>query len=500
MPPAIGRPRTVNKPTAWAFCAVSSNPQEGTLDAQLAWAKSTAQRNGWKITRTFRGVGTGKAGTRKLFDDLLAALRDTPKAERPVRILMVRIDRLGRGTGLEVIGALAELRKLGTTVHTREDGDVKIERASETILPAIRSIVAALENETRADRVRAGQARRRAAGKHLGTVAYGTVLVDGKPVAYEPEAVIVREIFELIAQGWGLERIAGHVRDKAPPKLLRDGSERRMTWSPATIRSLYRSVTVRAVVVDEPLLARAERARASNERYRPTGAWAWPLRGAVRCTCGHLLMGHATGVNPYRVRYYRCRSHPYDERPAGNRRPGYRADRLEQAFVTILHALADDPTIVLSKASKTTTDRLERQETALRAQLTRLDRRRRRACELAEDGIYSSAELRERLDRIDTERRSASAQLTEVTETIASSHATQESSEKLSATLKRLPVEWPTLPIAEQQTIAKAVSAAVGGLYVSPSTPGILKPKHVALRHKARIRNSCRCNRKYSIR
>jgi DNA invertase Pin-like site-specific DNA recombinase len=112
------------KPTAWAFAAVSSSPQELSLDSQIAWAKETAKANGWNLSRVIKGVSSGAKGTRKLLDDLLADLRAMPKAERPQRLLLVRIDRLGRGTGLEGIAALAEFKRLGVTLFTRESGEV----------------------------------------------------------------------------------------------------------------------------------------------------------------------------------------------------------------------------------------------------------------------------------------------------------------------------------------------------------------------------------------
>ncbi len=488
------------KSTAWLYCAVSSSPQEITLDSQEQWGQQTAKVHGWTITRTFKGVSSGKTGTRKLLDDLLAELRATPKAARPERLLLVRIDRLGRGTGLEGIAALAELKKLGVAVWTREDGEVKIERASDTILPAIRTIVAALENEARSDRVRAGQARRRAAGKHLGAVPYGTVLVEGKPVAYEPEAAIVREIFDLLAAGWGLERIAGHVRSKAPPKRQGDGSERRLTWGQSTVRSIYLSEVVRAIVVSPEALAQAEAARAENYRYRPTGEWDWPLRGAVRCTCGHLLMGMATGVDPYRIRYYRCRSHPYDQRGPGNRSPGYRADALEASFAAILTDLAAHPAEVMRKPRASSAERLAAQETALRTQLARLDRRRRRACELAEDGAYSPADLRDRLDRIESDRRAISMQLEALLDERRSIVTAAGETKRLEAVLRHTARSWKRMPIKGRQAVAQAVSRLLGGLYADARRPGVLVPRHVADLRKVKTKSSCRCNPKSSTR
>jgi DNA invertase Pin-like site-specific DNA recombinase len=150
--------------TAWSYLVVSSDAQADTLPFQEQWATETAKAHGWKITRTFRSVSSGKAGTRKLLEQLLAELRSLPKGDRPDRILMVRLDRAGRGLALEAIAALAEIVKLGVTVHTRQDGDVKIERVVDSLRPIMEIVAGAFENEARRDKMMAVNARRRAAG------------------------------------------------------------------------------------------------------------------------------------------------------------------------------------------------------------------------------------------------------------------------------------------------------------------------------------------------
>ena len=86
---------------AWLLVAVSSGPQEVSLDTQEAWCQEAAAAHGWPVIRVFRGVSSGAKGTRELLDDLLIELRNTPKPERPRWLITVRIDRLGRGTGIE---------------------------------------------------------------------------------------------------------------------------------------------------------------------------------------------------------------------------------------------------------------------------------------------------------------------------------------------------------------------------------------------------------------
>ncbi len=60
--------------TAWALLVVSDAGQAETLPNQEAWARETAAKNGWAITRTFSGVSSGKYGTRALASGMITEL------------------------------------------------------------------------------------------------------------------------------------------------------------------------------------------------------------------------------------------------------------------------------------------------------------------------------------------------------------------------------------------------------------------------------------------
>ncbi len=114
------------------------------------------------------------------------------------------MDRVGR-QAIDCIGAIAQLRRLGVTLHTQMDGDVRLEHGRTR--PIFAMITAELENEVRSQKWKAVHARRRAAGLHVGLVPYG-IVVDGKAQPYEPEASIVRKIFGLAEERWGYTRLA----------------------------------------------------------------------------------------------------------------------------------------------------------------------------------------------------------------------------------------------------------------------------------------------------
>ena len=452
--------------TAWAFTVVSSEQQSDTIRDQEAWATAAAHANNWTITRSFSGVSSGKDGTRKLLEDLLAELRATPKARRPRRVLMIRIDRLGRGNGLDAIGALAQIHRLGVIVHTRDGGDVEIKRASDAILPAIQAITAALENDVRSEKWKAVHARRRAAGLHVGQVPFGVILVDGRATPFEPEAAIVRDLFEFAASGWGFTRLAKWARERLCTKRMPDGTDRPYRWAPSSVRSLLRSPTIRGLVVDEELFQRASAARAADFRARAPKRWPWPLAGSVRCVCGRLLRGHTAGAQGWESRYYICfdldHGRPY---------PAHRADRLEDGFIEIAGRLAAQSSLYLeADFGKARLESLREAEREGRRDLERSEARRRQAWALAEEGALSAVQLKERLDEVDDARRRANMQIDRAQADIGRFVQTDRTLKSVADVLGDLPQLWSAASIEQKQELARAVAALpeVDGLWADP--------------------------------
>jgi DNA invertase Pin-like site-specific DNA recombinase len=441
---------------------VSSSPQELSLDAQEQWAQETATAHGWTITRSFRGVSSGREGARQLLETLLDELRDTAKADRPKYVLMVRLDRLGRGTGIEGIAALAEIRRLGTSIWTREDGLVRLERASDAILPTIRSIVAALENETRSDRVRAGKARRRAAGLHNGNPPYGCTLLDGRAVAYEPEAMLACQIFERRAAGWGYDRLARFAAERAIPKLLHNGKARRLRWGRSTIQRLLWCRTLRGTAIPEELWDDANAIANPDFKTRKQRSWPYPLAGALRCTCGTMLSGQASGRHGSRERYYVCRSvaeHGYY--------PHWRAQLVEAGFEGVLRRLKAAPALLCPETPAPNLQILEAKERAVATELDAIDARRQQLWEKAP--ALTGPQIRERLDEIEAARKNAARARDLAREELEAARNRSESAAALSDVIGRLATEWSNAPLDLKQAAARAVSAVVFGLFLEPA-------------------------------
>jgi DNA invertase Pin-like site-specific DNA recombinase len=480
--------RTAAAVAVWLYAAVSSSPQEATLEDQRQWASETAARNDWVITRAFSGVASGAKGTRDILSNLIDELERTPKAARPKRVLMIRIDRVGR-MALDCIAAVARLRKLGVLLHTRQDGDVKLETAMDSLRPIFELVTAEMENAARSDKWKAVHARRRAEGKHVGTVPYGVMLVDGKAVPFEPEARIVRQIFTLAEQRWGYIRLARWAQENAPPKRTHDGADKPYRWSVSTIKSILVSKTLRNRVVSEDQWQRTKAARQSDFRARAPKRWDWPLQGAVRCTCGKLLSGHCSGESKYRTRYYVCRHHTL--KLGAKSHPGHRADELEAEFVQVLRSLRADPTLVDPFVDDEPTDQWDTVERDALRRIADVEKRTQRAWKVAEEAQIDPSQLRSRLAELDAQRRSAQAELSLARTARVRDAEYKQTSCSFAQLLEELPDLWAQTSVELQQELARtfgavlAESPAFGGLFADPSCRGKLTFRPVAKMRKA---------------
>ena len=447
--------------TAWVYLVVSSEAQADTLVDQRAWATAVAAENAWQIGREFSGVSTGKQGARKLLADLVAELRTTPKRERPERVLMIRLDRAGRGLGLEAVAALAEIHALGVMVHTREDGDVRISRVSDTIKPILRILTGALENEARSDKSREAHKRKRQQGKHAGHAPFGCVLVDGWPAPYEPEAQIVRQLFDHRIGGWGVHRLARFAIRTAPAKRRRDGTLRLLRWDESTVTRMLQCRTYRGIVVDEQVWDSAQFRSPAIER---ANKYPFPLRGAVRCSCGRMLSTAFTGPTGHRVRYYVCRY------SAGHleRRPFHRADVLEAQFIALLGELAQDPDLLQGEPGDVSD--LERQALACEATIADVDARKRRVWEMFEGESVEKADVRERLLQLQGIRQEAERVLKETHARITVLRDGERARSAAAEAVSRMAELFARATVEEQREIAKAV-AAIRPLRADPPPP-----------------------------
>ena len=458
---------------AWAYATVSSNPQEDSLVDQARWAEKAAADNGWTIERHFSEVATGKRGVRSTLTKLLAELQAVPKDERPDVVMMIRIDRIGRGRVVDGQVALHTIRSLGPRIFTRERGFVELDSAMDELMAAMQLALSRQENEVRREKSLAFHARKRQAGEYGSGPPYGFILVEKRLQPFEPEAAVIRALFERRLAGWGYQRLGVWAHTNAPAKLRPDGSHRAFGWSTSTITSILRNPRYRGAIVSEAAWGAVAQLR-GRLIDRPSPRWKWPLRGALRCSCGALLVGEASGRNPpkgARTRYYCCRRITQH----GGRYPHHNASKIEAAFVGILERLRAGKGLSFKRRDGKSLTALRSKHGELVKKRDDIERRRSMAFSFAEDEKISRADLAQRLEQLAAESESLQTVLAEAQRTLVAAERRVGDEQTIRDLFCDAAAIWGQSDTQTQRTIAMAVGEYYGGLWCDPKEPGKLK-------------------------
>jgi DNA invertase Pin-like site-specific DNA recombinase len=461
------------KTGVWSLSVVSSEAQAETLQHQRAWAKETAKRCGWHITRSIEGVSSGKDGPRRLLRDILADLKNLDPDARPARILVIRLDRVGRGSVAESAIVLHELLQLGVGVHTRDQGDVKLDSAMDELIAAAQLAVARHENDVRRDKMRTVYRRKREAGVIVGNrPPFGLrISEDGKTYcatsAKHKNAIL--EAFELRAAGYGLQSIGERLSQIAPPHRFINGKEYVVRWTQTRVARLLGNPAY-AAIVDRVTMARAQRtaknAAAVVDRTRDKRRrFPWPLSGSIRCACGRAMTGMACGTPENRVRYYACRT-PWVHEVAVRL---VRADNLEDQFVNLLRRLRASPALLAKYQNRTrqSPEPLKKRIHELERNLSDIDRGKQRVWDLHAKGQVRDTDVQERLDKLAETREGIQKRLAETREhLVIAQHASNER-QGLARVLDEAARRWATLPEPNQRRIAQAIALVLGGFTVT---------------------------------
>jgi Resolvase, N terminal domain/Recombinase zinc beta ribbon domain len=457
------------KPIVWAFLVVSDPGQADTLEGQAAWAKEAARVRGWSLVRTVSGVSSGKLGARKLALGMLEDLTAMPPEQRPARLLMIRLERLGRGNGLEAIEVFLRLRRLGVVVHTRLDGDVSYDRASELLMPVLRFFIGGMENEVRRDKLNATYARKRKARESDPSVAvsnrvpYGLCIRDGHLCAQSPEDGAVRLAYELKVQGYGTHTIGRKLANVAPPRISPNGDVQPQIWNADRVRKLIINVSYKGTIVDEDIWIRAQ--RPAREVNRPARRYEYALGGALRCECGRALVGvKGSGKPSSPFLYYQCKNY---ERHG--RLKHYRSDVLEQQFLAILGRLTVDDALLeryVGSQSVEQAEAAEGQLAAIEAELRTMDARRRLIHRAFEDGVLAQRDLQWRLDDLHQEQSNLERRRDALNGELKTLQALRTSRRDIKKLVKDAGAHWIEAQTEDRRALAKAIGRAFGGLIV----------------------------------
>ena len=403
---------------------------------------------------------------------MIADFEALPPDQRPLRLLMIRFERFGRGDGLEAMDAFLQIRKLNIIVHTRLDGDVGAHRASELLMPVLRFFIGGMENEVRRDKLVSMYERRREARKDDPSIAispkpaYGLTYENGHLLPQEPEAGAVRLAYALKSQGYGTYTIGKRLSIVAPPMVLKNGEHRPQKWTADRVRKLIIKESYRGTIVDDDLWYRAQ--RPAREVNRPTRRLEHPLSGALRCECGTALVGQkGSGKRSCTYQYYRCPNYLAHD----GKMKHHRSDLLEAQFVAILQRLTVDDALI---ESFLTAQRLDGDADALGARLTRLrserdrfDERRRALFSAYEEGALDRSDLQWRLDDLGRSQTELEERISHIERDLATMRSARSNLADIKALLAQASENWPKAAIDDRRALAKAIARALGGFFVT---------------------------------
>ena len=154
---------TTRTKRAAIYLRVSTDDQ--TTENQRQALVEVAGRRGWSVVETYEDQGVSGAKGRDQRPGFDRMLKDAGRRRFDV-LAVWSIDRLGRSTAA-VATALDDLEAAGVAIYADKEG-VDASTAHGRAMLEMASVFARLERSMIAERVKAGMARAKAEGKHVG--------------------------------------------------------------------------------------------------------------------------------------------------------------------------------------------------------------------------------------------------------------------------------------------------------------------------------------------
>lgn len=425
----------------------------------------TAAEKGWRLERVgkdyYEDVSSGKRGPRTLVRKLLADLTALEPAQRPQWIMMIRMDRVGRGSIFESGILLDDLKSMGIRVWTRDGGEEHLDSAMQQLIAAAKLAVAAHDNEIRADKARTTYARKRKEGKAVGNQRpYGLrVNPEGYDEADEPLAGVVREAFKLRIAGYGYNSIARKLETLAPPRHFKNGTIRIVRWTPSRIKRLLENRAYVGPILDEVTFAQAQRMTPGLPRTRKH---PWPLGGVIRCYCGRAMIGWNCGPKGYRKRYYGCNALWLH----GKHRLLLASD-LEAQFIALLDHLSAKPDLMRThRQASTSPAMLERALREAHTAANQTQREKEQVWNLHAKGLVRDEDVQARLDALATRERDEHERIANIASELSLLRASTARETDVRAALAKAAQTYREASVDDQRAIARALARYTGGLVI----------------------------------
>lgn len=369
-----------------AYCRVSSNSadQKNSFATQeRVYRKRITENPDWELVDIFadEGLSGMKADTRPEFQRMIRMCE-----LRQIDLILTKsVSRFARNVK-EALSYTRKLKLLGVGVQFEEDGVNTLAMADEMLLNTFAAI-AQEESKSISQNERLSIVKRMERGEYIATnVPYGYRLIDKKLVVYEPEAKIVRWIFDAYLNGMSATEIARELTAQGIP----------------TKDNVYEAV--------QRLLAAR---RKKTESVKTTNTY--PLTSRIRCSeCGALY--HRKTSNG--VIKWVCSRHAADTAACGSHY--YSEARIYDGIITMINKLRFCEEDILGqtiqklefaaaayKRNNRAASLLSQSIAELNAKLLALERLRTKGY-LATDIYHTQArEIRQQLDKLKTERYSS---------------------------------------------------------------------------------------------
>ena len=157
------------KAALWARVSTAKEMQGRALEQQLERLREEAARRGYEVVREYAHRGLSAYRTTEGLDGALDGVIADAAALGFSALFVTRIDRLSRGGSLYTLAAIQRMADAGVQFVAIDEfllGD-PTDPVNEMVLSVL-SAVAKMSSVQHGERVRLGQARARAEGKHLG--------------------------------------------------------------------------------------------------------------------------------------------------------------------------------------------------------------------------------------------------------------------------------------------------------------------------------------------
>lgn len=214
-----------------AYCRVSSNSadQLHSYATQIrAYTKLLNSRDEWQMVEIFadEGLSGMKADNREEFQRMIRMC----ELHQIDLIVTKSISRFARNTK-EALEYVRKLKLLGVGIQFEKEGINTLAMGDEMLLNTF-SAIAQEESKAISQNQRMSIVKRMELGEYVDSNApYGFRLVDKALEVYEPEANIVRWMYEAYLQGWSTSEIARHLTEQSVP--TKTGKE---IWTSSKVR------------------------------------------------------------------------------------------------------------------------------------------------------------------------------------------------------------------------------------------------------------------------